>query len=171
MMQMAEPHCIEKEVDTGRLHAIMAPGRKPEWPDLPVEIISTGLPDIIMPVKNLEELNLLCPDMDALTEMSRELNVVGVHAVAVPDDGYTGHVRNFAPLYDISEEAATGTANAALTHYLFRQRVISCPAECHFLQGEAMHRPSVVATKIEQNGIIWVGGQSCIIAQGDLLIG
>ncbi len=30
----------------------------------------------------------------------------------------TAFVRRLSPLYDIPEESATGTANAALTHYL-----------------------------------------------------
>lgn len=170
MMQMAAPHAIDKPLDVDRLHRIMAGEAQRSWPDMTVEIISTGLPDIIMPVDGVEALNALRPDMEALTELSRELDVVGVHAVALTDDGYTGHVRNFGPLYGVPEESATGTANAALTHYLQRQGVISCPAECRFLQGEAMERPSVVATNVDADGIIRVGGQCCIIARGDLMV-
>jgi len=170
MMQMATPQAIDKPLDVDRLHRIMAGEAQRSWPDMTVEIISTGLPDIIMPVDGVEALNALRPDMEALSDLSRELDVVGVHAVALTDDGYTGHVRNFGPLYGVPEESATGTANAALTHYLQRQGVISCPAECRFLQGEAMGRPSVVATNVDADGIIRVGGQCCIIARGDLMV-
>jgi predicted PhzF superfamily epimerase YddE/YHI9 len=86
------------------------------------------------------------------------------------DDGFTGHVRNFGPLYGVPEESATGTANAALTHYLSRQGIIKSPSDCRFLQGEAMNRPSVVATSLLDDGSIWVGGSSCIIAMGELLV-
>ena len=170
MMQMATARLVDKPLDVNRLNAVMAPDADLQWPDLPVEIISTGLPDIIMPVGSLEDLNALSPDMEALTELSRSHDVVGVHAVALTDDGYTGHVRNFAPLYEIPEEAATGTANAALTHYLQRHGIIAPPASCSFLQGEAMHRPSVVATMLNHDGTIWVGGESCIVATGELLV-
>ena len=45
-----------------------------------------------------EALNALRPDMAALAAYSIELDVVGVHAFALSDDGYTAHVRNFGPL-------------------------------------------------------------------------
>ena len=170
MMQMAAPQAINRPLDVMRLHQVMAGNPMPVWPEMPVEIVSTGLPDIIMPVDSVEALNALRPDMAALTRLSRELGVVGVHAFALTDDGFTAHVRNYAPLYDIPEESATGTANAALTHYLQRRGLITAPAECRFLQGEAMGRPSVVTTAVDKDGSIRVGGQSRIIAMGDLLV-
>ena len=169
MMQMATPRDIDKPIDIDRLHHIMAGTDQQEWPSLPVEIVSTGLPDIMMPVMSLEGLNALQPDMDALSDLSRQLGVTGVHAFAITGDGYTAHVRNFGPLYGIPEESATGTANAALTHYLHRQGIIKAPAECRFLQGEAMKRPSVITTVLHADGNINVGGQYCIIARGELL--
>ena len=170
MMQMATPKVVDKRVDPERLHRIMAGGSTPQWPDLPVEVVSTGLPDIIMPVKDLESLNALQPDMAALSALSQELDVVGVHAFALTDDGYTAHVRNFGPLYGVPEESATGTANAALTHYLQRRGSVAAGDECRFMQGEAMQRPSVVATTLHADGSIWVGGDSVIVAEGSLLV-
>lgn len=170
MMQMAAPQVIDKQVDITRLRGIMGDSETNDWPELPVEVISTGLPDIILPVGSVKALNDLRPDMEALTSISRELGVVGVHAFAIDDDGYTAHVRNFAPLYDIPEESATGTANGALTHYLHRHGLIPCPTVCRFLQGETMGRPSVISTIIDKDGSIRVGGQSRIVAIGDLLV-
>jgi len=170
MMQMAKPQLVNKPLDACRLHEVMAGDSETRWPELPIEIISTGLPDIIMPVGSVEALNGMLPDMDALTELSRELDVTGVHAFAIADDGYTAHVRNFGPLYGVPEESATGTANAALTHYLHRRGIIGCPAQCRFLQGEAMNRPSIVTTRLADDGDIWVGGQCCIVAEGDLMV-
>ena len=166
MMQMAPPRVMEQPVDVKRLYSVMAG----EMASLPVEIISTGLPDIIMPVDSLDQLEALRPDMEALAALSSELDVVGVHAFAMSNDGFTAHVRNFAPLYGVPEESATGTANAALTHYLLRRGIIQAGAECRFMQGEAMGRPSVVATTVDDSGDIWVGGQCRIIAHGELLL-
>jgi PhzF family phenazine biosynthesis protein len=170
MMQMAQPHVIVPLLDIEYLHDIMAGMNRVEWVDMPVEVISTGLPDIIMPVGNVESLNALKPDMDALTELSRELNVVGVHAFAIGDDGYTAHVRNFAPLYGVPEESATGTANAALNYYLYRRNIVKHDQECHFMQGEVMQRPSVIVTVLGDEDTVYVGGQSAIVAAGELLI-
>lgn len=167
MMEMAEPQIIDATVDVERLHRVM--GVKNSHIDLPVMVVSTGLPDIMMPVGSVDELNSLVPDMDALAQLSDEIGVTGVHAFALSDDGYTAHVRNFGPLYGIPEESATGTANGALTHYLHHNGIISAPAECRFLQGEAMQHPSVVATSLLQDGAIWVGGDSAIVAIGELI--
>lgn len=170
MMQMAPARFIHDKIDTGRLHHIMAGSTAQQWPDMPPEIISTGLPDVMMPVSTVELLNSMEPDMNALARISKELNVTGVHAFALSNDGYTAHVRNFGPLYGIPEESATGTANAALTHYLLRRGIIAGKAQCRFLQGEAMGRPAVVATTLLEDGEIWVGGNSCIVARGELAI-
>ena len=179
MMQMAPPVVIGTVEDTSRLHKVMMPVTQESVQQqsnvsndkvLPAQIVSTGLPDIIFPVESIELLNALAPDMPALTELSRELNVVGVHAFALSEDGYTAHVRNFAPLYDIPEESATGTANAALTYYLYHNGIIPQESKCTFIQGEAMGRPSVVSTGLRSNGNVYVGGNSCILCKGEIFL-
>ena len=170
MMQMATPTVVDRQVDADRLHRIMDPTAAIRWPDSPIEIVSTGLPDIILPMASVEDLNGMRPDMEALSAISQELNVVGAHAFALTDDGYTAHVRNFGPLYGIPEESATGTANAALTYYLYRRNLVKHEMECRFLQGEAMQRPSVVATVLIEDDSVYVGGQSAIVASGELLV-
>jgi PhzF family phenazine biosynthesis protein len=174
MMQMASPQRVggfEETVLLGDLLTAMG-GLKPEqlgpWP---AETFSTGLPDIILPLRDVATLQALQPDMPLLHALSDRLDVVGVHAFAIdPDDAYTAHVRNFAPRYGIPEESATGTANAALTGYLYHHRVIGDGARCFFLQGEAMGRPSLIQTTLQlENGIpdIRVGGPFAIVVKGD----
>ena len=171
MMQMAPPRVLDVVVDVARLYPIMQGSQaEQQAPSMACEVVSTGLPDIIMPVTDRAALDALRPDMDALAAYSKELDVVGVHAFAMSDDGYTAHVRNFAPRYGVPEESATGTANAALTHYLCRHGHVKEGQQCRYLQGEAMSRPSVITTSVRGGGSIWVGGESFIIASGDLLV-
>ena len=165
LMEMASPVIIGELEDTVRLEQIMN-GKTSA--SLPTQIVSTGLPDIIFPVQSVEELNALTPDMDALSTLSKEMKVVGVHAFALSNDGCTAHVRNFAPLYDIPEESATGTANAALTYYLYNQGIITSGASCTFVQGETMQRPSVVETEITGGSNVYVGGNSYILTKGEM---
>lgn len=167
MMEMAAPRLVGTVQEVERLCRIMG---GLAVPTMPVEIVSTGLPDIMLPVGSMDELEALNPDMAALAELSRELEVVGVHAFVAAGDGYTAHVRNFGPLYGVDEESATGTANAALTHYLHRRGLVQPGSKCAFLQGEKMCRPSVVETQLRPDGTIYVGGQSRIVAKGDLLV-
>lgn len=170
MMDMATPQVVGKEVEMKELYRIMA-GREMETvQELPVEIISTGLPDIILPLASVEELQSLKPDMQALAKLSKELEVTGVHAFAIADDNYTAHVRNFAPLYGIDEESATGTANGALSYYLFRHGIAKEGDRCTYLQGEAMGRASEITAKVIAGGKIKVGGNAAIMAIGELLL-
>ena len=170
MMDMATPQVVGKKVEMKELYRIMAGREMETLQELPVEIISTGLPDIILPLASVEELQSLKPDMQALAKLSKELEVTGVHAFAIADDNYTAHVRNFAPLYGIDEESATGTANGALSYYLFRHGIAKEGDRCTYLQGEAMGRASEISAQIEAGGKIKVGGNAAIMAMGELLL-
>lgn len=167
LMQMAQPQLIEKELDKELLYRIM--GTTPH-PHINPAIVSTGLPDILLPVSTKEELDNLAPDMAALSELSRQMEVVGVHAFAISQQNYTAHVRNFAPLYGIEEESATGTANGALTYFLYTIGVAEINKQCSYLQGESMGRPSVISSFITEEKNIYVGGNGYIIAKGELYI-
>lgn len=127
---------------------------------LPMEIWSTGLKDLLVPVTSRNALNQLQVDFDALTELSAALDIVGAHAFAV-EDGKV-FARNFAPRFGIDEESATGTSNGALTAYL-RQHLFTDRVELslEILQGESMGLTSAIITQLRQsNGLssIWVGG-------------
>lgn len=133
------------------------------------EVISTGLPDIMLPVKDKKALSNLKPDFPYITEISKRLDVVGFHVFSVSDDDeITADCRNFAPLYDIDEEAATGTSNGALTWYLYKHKLIDIAAENTFLQGEVMGRASKIMSKITDQHDILIGGKAVILFRGHL---
>ena len=137
------------------------------------QMISTGLPDIMMPVATQSDLEAISPDFPALSKLSEKYEVVGVHAFTTDsEEGTTCHVRNFAPLYDIDEEAATGTSNGALTYYGYLNGFVKSGDNCRFIQGEKMERPSVILSHLEAdadgNCAIQVGGSGVILAEGDI---
>ena len=176
MMQMASPERIAAFDDPEWLDALLAAMgglHRDDLAPLPAETFSTGLPDIILPVGDVAALQALEPDMTALAAFCERLGVVGVHAFAIGyNDGYSAHVRNFAPRYGIPEESATGTANAALTAYLHHHGVIADGARCVFLQGEAMGRPSLIHTTLDASAgtpDIRVGGPCAVVARGDII--
>ena len=133
------------------------------------EMVSTGLTDIMLAVKDQETLAAIRPDFPALSALSEAYGVTGVHAFTAPDPSGTVHCRNFAPLYDIDEEAATGTSNGALTFYLYQRGLVRPGCENLFIQGEAMERPSKILsllTEEAQGPRIRVGGSAVILASG-----
>lgn len=168
MMQMAKPRIVKTITETEEIYQAL--GIKNYSPAMPVQIVYSGLPDFMIQIPDVDSLQALKPDMDAITEITKRHQAVSFHVFAFSNDGYTAHVRDFAPLYDIPEESATGTANGALTYYLQQCGCLGAEAECAFLQGEAMGRPSVVATNIHSDGNIYVGGTAAIVAEGNLLV-
>lgn len=167
LMQMAKPRIVATIEDTEEIYRAL--GIK-TTANFPVQVVSAGLPDLMIPLPDVATLQSLQPDMEAIAEITKKYDAVSFHVFAFGDDGYTAHVRDFAPLYDIPEESATGTANASLTYYLQQNGYLGTEAECAFIQGEAMGRPSVIATQIQSNGNVFVGGTAAIVAEGCFFI-
>ena len=136
-------------------------------PDLPVQIVSTGLSDIIIPVTSLRVLLSIKPDFDEIAAISKKYGVVGYHVFSLETKGRaTAHCRNFGPLYGIPEEAATGTSSGALACYLFKHGKISGEEAQRlvFEQGYSMRRPSEILVRLDlkDNAIerVRVGGKA-----------
>ena len=168
MMQMAMPRIVATIEETEEIYKAL--GVSDYQPSLPVQIAYSGLPDLMIPLPDVDTLQALNPDMETIASITKKYDAVSFHVFAFANDGYTAHVRDFAPLYDIPEESATGTANAALSYYLQQNGCLGAEAECAFMQGEAMGRPSVVATQIRKDGTIYVGGTAAIVAKGELCV-
>lgn len=166
LMQMAAPRIVKTIAEVEPIYQAL--GINNYHPQLPVQVAYAGLADIMIPVADVVTLNALQPDMEAITAMTQKHDAVSFHVFAFGEDSYAAHVRDFAPLYGVPEESATGTANAALTHYLVVNGVIPAQGDFAILQGETMGRPSVVATRITPGGTIFVGGTAYILASGDL---
>ncbi len=126
------------------------------------KIVNAGLSDIICPVASLEELNSAEINSQQVVKLSKRLNVVGVHLFAICEqDEYLAHCRNFAPLFGIEEESATGTSNAGLTHYLQEYSYAKPNIDYHIVQGEKMGNTSHIYTRITENNIL-VGGSAVV---------
>ena len=167
LMQMAKPRIVATIEDTEDIYRAL--GIKTTT-NFPVQVVSAGLPDLMIPLPDVATLQSLQPDMEAIAEITKKYDAVSFHVFAFGDDGYTAHVRDFAPLYDIPEESATGTANASLAYYLQQNGHLGAEAECTFIQGEAMGRPSVIMTRIAENGTVYVGGSGYVLAKGELFV-
>lgn len=172
LMDMATPKKLNEITDKDKLeelYTIMGLDYNACERKLTPQMISTGLPDIMMPVDSLEELEAINPDFPALSKLSERYEVVGVHAFTTKCDDATCHVRNFAPLYDIDEEAATGTSNGALTYYGKLNGFVNDGDDSKFIQGEKMGRPSAILSHIEGD-MIQVGGSGVVLAEGEIHI-
>jgi PhzF family phenazine biosynthesis protein len=117
----------------------------------PAQVVSTGLPDLIIQVPKgyLDKLNI---DEAKLIEFSKEYELVGAHVFELSEDTeVTASCRNFAPLFGISEESATGSASGALACYLDKYLALEHSRSFVFEQGRAMGSLSQIFASVESN--------------------
>ena len=121
-------------------------------------IVSTGLKDIFIPVKDRQTLNNITPNFELISDISKTNDVGGYHVFTI-DDGRI-FARNFAPLVGIDEECATGTSNGALGALLYKAGI----KEGYFevLQGETMNELSQICVFVDSAGVK-VGGTAKVV--------
>ena len=137
----------------------------------PIQIVSTGLNDIMLPVDSAEHLKRLSPDFEMIANMTKEKEAVGVHAFTlIKESDVTAICRNFAPLYGIDEESATGTASCALACYLFKY--YKQQPQYVFEQGHNMGEISRIVVNILYHGnvidSVFVGGYGHMLGKKSL---
>ncbi len=145
--------------------------------DLPVQVVSTGLKDIFIPIKSLKDLHNIKPNFEEVSKISKKYDVIGYHLFTLETKfSSTAHCRNLAPLYDIPEESATGTSSGALSCYLLEYGKISKQDTNHlvFEQGYSMKKPSeiFVNLKLQDDKIVEVkvGGIASHIQEKELTV-
>jgi len=132
--------------------------------NMPIQIVSTGLKDIIVPIQNKELLLSMKPNLQTIKNISRKYNTIGIHAFTFDtfNKESSALCRNFAPLYDVDEESATGTSNCALACYLNTYKYIE-KENYIFEQGYNYENPSEIDVRIIKDKSIinkvLVGGQ------------
>jgi PhzF family phenazine biosynthesis protein len=136
--------------------------------NLPVQIVSTGLRDVLVPLKEKAILSRLRPDLPAIADFSRKHNCSGMHVFSLlPESESIAAARNFAPADGIPEECATGTSNGALLCYLRQHGALSQADEYRIEQGEAMGQRSYIYGKFQEE-IVWVGGLATRVGERQL---
>ncbi|WP_281560537.1 PhzF family phenazine biosynthesis protein [Thalassomonas sp. RHCl1] len=121
-----------------------------ESTQLPIEVVSTGLADVIIPVPG-GYLDVIVPDDELIAEFCKKHKVVGFHVFELcdPESELTASCRNFAPLFGISEESATGSSSGALACYLTEHLALG--GDYVFEQGRAMKCTSIITASVKSN--------------------
>lgn len=145
---------------------------------LPVQVVSTGVPQLMVPIRSLAEIQALDPARLNIAALNRVCETCGTDCVMVctfeteaPES--TVHVRMFAPLAGVLEDPATGSANGALGAYLVRHRAVPLTGSTvHIIseQGLEIDRPSKLFVEVDISGkepvAVRVGGQVVPVAEG-----
>jgi trans-2,3-dihydro-3-hydroxyanthranilate isomerase len=142
----------------------------------PIEVVSTGLPVMIVPVRTLTAVRSIRPDASAITELCGRFGANGimVFTTVTVEPSATVHARMFAPAIGILEDPATGSASGALGAYLVQNGVVDVGPMTELMveQGYEMERPSNILVRVESDDdaiqSVKVGGQVVMVVEGTL---
>jgi trans-2,3-dihydro-3-hydroxyanthranilate isomerase len=140
--------------------------------DAPAEVWSCGLPFLIVPVDSPRSLLRAQLDLGCWRRLLSKFVALEVYPVTQIDES-TVHVRMFAPAAGVAEDAATGSAAAALAGWLERRAPgPSGTRRWSVLQGESVGRPSRIEVEADvRDGAVRavrVGGASVMVSEGVL---
>lgn len=143
----------------------------------PVEVVSTGLPVLIVPIRTLTAVKSMQVDHSAIGELCDRLGVYGimVYTTMTLEENSTVHTRLFADPIGIPEDPATGSASGALGAYLVKNGVVEVgpTTEVVIEQGYEIDRPSRILVDVFSDDDmiqnIKVGGQVVMVAEGKMI--
>jgi PhzF family phenazine biosynthesis protein len=110
----------------------------------------------------------LAPDLDAMARASRAAGAVGVAVFArCTGQPHALVVRAFVPADGIPEDPVTGSANAAICAWLQANDALP---DRRFLssQGREVGRDGIVECAVDDDGEVWIGGQTQTVVEGVL---
>src|SRR4029079_257753 len=149
---------------------------------LPIQVITTGLSCLAVPIRSLADLRDIRVYAALLTDIYQRYGGTGRHAFTretIEVGESRAHARFLAPADNIPEDPATGSACGALGGYLIHHGALSLDPEdgrYKFVieQGDFINRPSRInldvkgqARQVEE---VKVGGQAVLVARGAVIL-
>ena len=128
---------------------------------------SLGLPFVLTQLRDRSALKQCAPVTDAIRDGAAAYPAgldFAIFAYVMSDDGVDA--RMFAPLDNIPEDPATGSASAALGAMLCTVR--QAPVDLNITQGQDMGRPSYITVHADETGVT-VSGHAVQTMRGTLL--
>jgi trans-2,3-dihydro-3-hydroxyanthranilate isomerase len=142
--------------------------------DLPIQVVSCGVPFLFVPVKSIEAIRKVRFRIDVAERLEAPAGNTFVFTMETEFPGSGVHSRMLAPLLGVPEDAATGSANGPLGCYLVRYKMLASDGELRVVseQGIEMGRPSFLHIRIRHTGdeitAVHVGGSCCYMGSGQL---
>ena len=144
--------------------------------DIPIQVVSTGSPVMIVPMDSLESLLNMKPDRKKVIELSKAWDDAIIYAFTsqtmLPRS--TAHARMFDPVDGIDEEAATGVAAGALFSYMAAHNILSSPYSGLIEQGYVMGRPSEIEGRVAVKGGlvegVIIGGTAVLVEKREIVL-
>src|SRR5262249_30324690 len=115
-------------------------------PELPPQIVSTGIPHVMAPVAEHGALARALPDYPTIYELAEPHGSIVIYLAWCGPARGEGRARPFTRTADMGEDPATGSAAGRLGAYLSERAGVG---RIVIRQGEEMGRPSVLEVGME----------------------
>jgi len=158
------------KVNKKSLAAALGLSTKDFDPKLEPEYVSTGIFNLMVPLRNRAALSKIVMNMVALRNLLGK-NGTMTYCFTCGDNG-KAFARGMLP-WELYEDAATGSAAGALGAYLVRHGRLSAAHTLDILQGEEMGRPSHIEVEVTKSGkklVPRVSGAAVKVFEGTIQI-
>jgi trans-2,3-dihydro-3-hydroxyanthranilate isomerase len=140
----------------------------------PVQEVSTGLPALIVPLRDLDALRRCEVDWELYTKVAGPGKNLYVFCPESHDNGPGDlSARMFANDLGVPEDPATGSAAGCLAAYLLEHSYFGTdPVDVRVEQGYEIGRPSLLYLRVTRDGDeirVDVGGKVQMVAKGELV--
>ena len=173
-MTQREP-TFGETLDPGALAEVLGLSADHLDADLPVQVVSTGLSTIVVPLATRAALTAIDLDRAAYDRVTGDREAKNVLAFCRdPREAENDlAVRVFAPFYGVPEDPATGSSNGCLAAYLASERALGSErVDVRVEQGHEMGRPSLLHLRADASSgdavDVEVGGSVVPVARGEL---
>jgi trans-2,3-dihydro-3-hydroxyanthranilate isomerase len=133
-------------------------------PELPPQVVSTGMPHVIAPLAEHEGLSRAQPDYPTIYELSEPFGSICIYLAFCEPEAGRAQARSFTRTVEMGEDPATGSAAGPLGAYLSQR--VGCKS-LRIRQGEEMGRPSLIEVEM-QNGRPRVSGGVVPLIDGEI---
>lgn len=139
------------------------------------QVASVGLPFLIVELRDIGALERARANVARLRELKGVGVTPDVHVYVKSNDAFDLRTRMFAPLDNVPEDPATGSANCALVGMLTQLNPAADGTfSWHIAQGFEMGRPSILDARTEKKAGtvsgVWIAGSSVMVTDGHLEI-
>lgn len=177
VMTQSPPRFFDEYRDRALLAAAVGLPESELLPDgLPAQVVSTAVPQLMVPAASLHQLGRIELDTLALRRVLKETEsdcfMIFTRECVHPEG--TVHARMFAASLGVGEDPATGSAAGALGAYLVKHGVVEAKptARIQVEQGYEMGRPSAITVEVDADESgpkeVRVGGKAVEVAEGSL---
>jgi len=178
-MQQPLPEFGPHYADRDAIAALLSLEPTDLMPDHPCEVVSTGVPFLLVPVATLAATQRITLRMDLFNQFAEAFEVPHLYTFTMETEQTDTdvHSRMFAPTLGVMEDPATGGASGPLGCYLVKHGLVPRSDTVRLVneQGLEMGRPSFIHIGIDQrDGVIervLVGGQTVFLGEGTLCLG